>query len=41
MHPGQEELKQMMVDAGLERVEYFNMTVGWWRCIGLQAVIIS
>jgi demethylmenaquinone methyltransferase/2-methoxy-6-polyprenyl-1,4-benzoquinol methylase len=28
MHPGQEELKQMMVDAGLERVEFFNMTGG-------------
>jgi demethylmenaquinone methyltransferase/2-methoxy-6-polyprenyl-1,4-benzoquinol methylase len=28
MHPGQEELKQMMVDAGLGRVEYFNMTGG-------------
>jgi len=28
MHPGQEELKTMMVDAGLERVEYFNMTGG-------------
>jgi demethylmenaquinone methyltransferase/2-methoxy-6-polyprenyl-1,4-benzoquinol methylase len=28
MHPGQEELKQMMVDAGFERVEYFNMTGG-------------
>lgn len=28
MHPGQEELKQMMGDAGLERVEYFNMTGG-------------
>ncbi len=28
MHPGQEDLKQMMVDAGLERVEYFNMTGG-------------
>jgi demethylmenaquinone methyltransferase/2-methoxy-6-polyprenyl-1,4-benzoquinol methylase len=28
MHPGQEELKQMMVDAGLERVEHFNMTGG-------------
>ena len=28
MHPPQEELKQMMVDAGLERVEYFNMTGG-------------
>ncbi|MDO9011174.1 MAG: bifunctional demethylmenaquinone methyltransferase/2-methoxy-6-polyprenyl-1,4-benzoquinol methylase UbiE [Gallionella sp.] len=28
MHPGQEELKQMMVDAGLERVEYFNLTGG-------------
>ncbi|MEQ1527327.1 MAG: bifunctional demethylmenaquinone methyltransferase/2-methoxy-6-polyprenyl-1,4-benzoquinol methylase UbiE [Gallionella sp.] len=28
MHPGQGELKQMMLDAGLERVEYFNMTGG-------------
>ncbi len=28
MHPGQEELKQMMIHAGLERVEYFNMTGG-------------
>lgn len=28
MHPGQEELKQMMIDAGLERVEYFNLTGG-------------
>ncbi len=28
MHPGQEELKQMMVEAGFERVEYFNMTGG-------------
>ena len=28
MHPGQEELKQMMLGAGLERVEYFNMTGG-------------
>ena len=28
MHPGQDELKQMMLDAGLERVEYFNMTGG-------------
>jgi demethylmenaquinone methyltransferase/2-methoxy-6-polyprenyl-1,4-benzoquinol methylase len=28
MHPGQEELKQMMMDAGLARVEYFNMTGG-------------
>ena len=28
MHPGQEELKKMMVDAGLERVEYFNLTGG-------------
>ncbi|MGB7649928.1 MAG: bifunctional demethylmenaquinone methyltransferase/2-methoxy-6-polyprenyl-1,4-benzoquinol methylase UbiE [Gallionella sp.] len=28
MHPGQEELKQMMTDAGLERVEYFNLTSG-------------
>jgi demethylmenaquinone methyltransferase/2-methoxy-6-polyprenyl-1,4-benzoquinol methylase len=28
MHPGQEELKGMMEDAGLEKVEYFNMTGG-------------
>ncbi len=28
MHPGQEEMKQMMIDAGLSRVEYFNMTGG-------------
>jgi demethylmenaquinone methyltransferase/2-methoxy-6-polyprenyl-1,4-benzoquinol methylase len=28
MHPSQEELKQMMIEAGLERVEYFNMTGG-------------
>jgi demethylmenaquinone methyltransferase/2-methoxy-6-polyprenyl-1,4-benzoquinol methylase len=28
MHPGQEELKQMMEQAGFERVEYFNLTAG-------------
>ncbi len=28
MHPGQEELKQMMTEAGLERAEYFNLTGG-------------
>jgi demethylmenaquinone methyltransferase/2-methoxy-6-polyprenyl-1,4-benzoquinol methylase len=28
MHPGQEELKQMMEEAGMERVEYFNLTGG-------------
>jgi len=28
MHPGQEELKKMMEDAGLEKVEYFNLTGG-------------
>lgn len=28
MHPGQEELKQMMIEAGFSRVEYFNMTGG-------------
>ena len=28
MHPGQEELKGMMEEAGLERVEYFNLTGG-------------
>ncbi len=28
MHPGQEELKQMMEEAGLQRVEYFNLTGG-------------
>ena len=28
MHPAQEELKQMMETAGLEKVEYFNLTAG-------------
>jgi len=28
MHPEQEELKKMIEDAGLEKVEYFNMTGG-------------
>jgi demethylmenaquinone methyltransferase / 2-methoxy-6-polyprenyl-1,4-benzoquinol methylase len=28
MHPGQDELKIMMEDAGLEKVEYFNLTGG-------------
>jgi len=28
MHPDQETLKQMMQHAGLERVEYFNLTAG-------------
>ena len=28
MHPGQEELKKMMEEAGLEKIEYFNMTGG-------------
>ncbi|MEO6974706.1 MAG: bifunctional demethylmenaquinone methyltransferase/2-methoxy-6-polyprenyl-1,4-benzoquinol methylase UbiE [Gallionella sp.] len=28
MHPGQKELKRMMEEAGLERVEYFNLTGG-------------
>ncbi|GBG15574.1 demethylmenaquinone methyltransferase / 2-methoxy-6-polyprenyl-1,4-benzoquinol methylase [Novimethylophilus kurashikiensis] len=28
MHPGQEELKQMMLDAGFGRVEYHNLTAG-------------
>jgi demethylmenaquinone methyltransferase/2-methoxy-6-polyprenyl-1,4-benzoquinol methylase len=28
MHPKQDELKQMMEDAGLERCEYFNMNQG-------------
>ena len=28
MHPGQEELKKMMEDAGLSRVEYFNLNAG-------------
>jgi len=27
-HPGQEELKQMMEQAGCERVEYYNLTAG-------------
>jgi demethylmenaquinone methyltransferase/2-methoxy-6-polyprenyl-1,4-benzoquinol methylase len=28
MHPDQDTLKRMMQDAGLERVEYFNLTAG-------------
>ena len=28
VHPGQEELKQMMMQAGFERVEYFNLAAG-------------
>jgi len=28
MHPGQEDLKKMMEESGLEKVEYFNMTGG-------------
>jgi demethylmenaquinone methyltransferase/2-methoxy-6-polyprenyl-1,4-benzoquinol methylase len=28
MHPDQETLKTMMQDAGLDRVEYFNLTAG-------------
>ena len=28
MHPGQEELKKMMEESGLGKVEYFNMTGG-------------
>lgn len=28
MHPPQEKLKEMMAEAGLERVEYFNLTAG-------------
>lgn len=28
MHPGQEELKQMMLNAGFGRVEYHNLTAG-------------
>ena len=28
VHPGQEELKAMMEQAGLERVEYFNLSAG-------------
>ncbi|MDY0072290.1 MAG: bifunctional demethylmenaquinone methyltransferase/2-methoxy-6-polyprenyl-1,4-benzoquinol methylase UbiE [Thauera sp.] len=28
MHPGQEELKSMMEQAGLERVDYFNLSAG-------------
>ena len=28
VHPGQEELKAMMEDAGLENVEYFNLALG-------------
>ena len=28
MHPDQDTLRQMMVEAGLGRVDYFNLTAG-------------
>lgn len=28
MHPDQESLKQMMIDAGLGRVDYYNLSAG-------------
>jgi demethylmenaquinone methyltransferase/2-methoxy-6-polyprenyl-1,4-benzoquinol methylase len=28
VHPSQEELKQLMQQAGFERVEYFNLAAG-------------
>ena len=28
MHPDQDTLKQMLEDAGLERVDYLNLTAG-------------
>jgi len=28
MHPDQETLKQMMVDAGLSKVDYYNLSAG-------------
>lgn len=28
MHPSQEALRQLLIDAGLERVEYFNLAAG-------------
>jgi demethylmenaquinone methyltransferase/2-methoxy-6-polyprenyl-1,4-benzoquinol methylase len=28
MHPDQQQLKQMMEEAGFERVEYFNLAAG-------------
>jgi len=28
MHPDQDALKEMMISAGLSRVEYFNLTAG-------------
>jgi demethylmenaquinone methyltransferase/2-methoxy-6-polyprenyl-1,4-benzoquinol methylase len=28
VHPGQEELKQLLLNAGLERVDYFNLAWG-------------
>ena len=28
MHPSQEELKQIMLDVGFDRVDYFNLTAG-------------
>ena len=28
MHPDQETLKKMMIDAGLSKVDYYNLTAG-------------
>jgi demethylmenaquinone methyltransferase/2-methoxy-6-polyprenyl-1,4-benzoquinol methylase len=28
MHPEQETLKDMMLDAGFDKVDYFNLTAG-------------
>jgi demethylmenaquinone methyltransferase/2-methoxy-6-polyprenyl-1,4-benzoquinol methylase len=28
MHPDQETLKQMMIDAGLNKVDYYNLAAG-------------
>jgi demethylmenaquinone methyltransferase/2-methoxy-6-polyprenyl-1,4-benzoquinol methylase len=28
MHPDQETLKQMMIDAGLSKVDYYNLAAG-------------
>ena len=32
VHPSQEELKQLMQQAGFERVEYFNLAGAWLHC---------
>ena len=42
MHPKQDELKQMMENAGLDRCEYFNIVAGYCCCSSwLQILMLA